>query len=676
MKIWRRAQGAKRKGAFVFGCLVSLSIGAKAQDTGPTTLGAVIVTAERSATPMNRSTAATTRLTAADLAALPNASLADVLTRVPGFAVVNFDGVGRDPQLMVRGFYGGGEADYVLVMVDGRVMNLAHNGTIAWETLPALADIESIEIVRGSASALHGDAAVAGVINIVTRRPSVPGTTWRATAESMVGLQASATIADSALDVPFHASVGVEHTNGFREHAERTSVTANGLMRFSSMLSASLRGSRRDFDEPGPLLESLLGDGSENDPRFRFDGGRDHEIEGILTFDSWLGSAGTTHTTFRAMARDASLVRTLPLSPDFADTRERKLRSNTYGVTTQAGVNANVLPVVERATVGASLDIGSIDSRYFSGITDGQRTLDAQGDGRRVALGLFAHFVDSPNDWLRWTLGLRADWLNDTFEGSDASHFAFSPKAGVNMRYAPTGHAWLSASRTFKAPTLDQLFDQRPIPIPFPPFTLTTSNPDLDPQRGTSLEAGVYHDATVGNGRLSLTMTLYQIAMKDELDFDLQTFRYVNIAESRHRGAETGLSFAVATVSAFASLTLQDAVARVGDNAGNQLKAIPGQLVSTGITLSPPRSGTLTLSLTRMADMYIDDANTRRIPAWTRVDAQASRAFGAFEVVLGARNLLDARINSTGFLDPAGSGEAYWYPAAGRVITLGVRHGR
>ena len=57
---------------------------------------------------------------------------------------------------------------------------------------------------------------------------------------------------------------------------------------------------------------------------------------------------------------------------------------------------------------------------------------------------------------------------------------------------------WLSASRTFKAPTLDQLFDQRPIPIPFPPFSLTTSNPDLDPQRGTSVEAGIYHDALLG----------------------------------------------------------------------------------------------------------------------------------------------------------------------------------
>ena len=74
--------------------------------------------------------------------------------------------------------------------------------------------------------------------------------------------------------------------------------------------------------------------------------------------------------------------------------------------------------------------------------------------------------------------------------------------------------------------------------------------------------------------------------------------------------------------------------------------------------------------------MFIDDANTERIPAWTRVDAQFSRAVGAFDVIIGARNLLDADINSTAFLDPSGSGQAYYYPAAGRVLVIGVRHGR
>src|SRR6185503_3002636 len=118
--------------------------------------------------------------------------------------------------------------------------------------------------------------------------------------------------------------------------------------------------------------------------------------------------------------------------------------------------------------------------------------------GHRASAAAFLNFVATTSERMRWTFGARVDYFNDAFEEAEASgfdanntHFAFSPKLGLNVRYATSGRAWVSASRTFKAPTLDQQFDQRPIPNPFPPFTATTSNPDLEPQRGTSAEIGL-----------------------------------------------------------------------------------------------------------------------------------------------------------------------------------------
>jgi hypothetical protein len=61
--------------------------------------------------------------------------------------------------------------------------------------------------------------------------------------------------------------------------------------------------------------------------------------------------------------------------------------------------------------------------------------------------------------------------------------------------------------------------------------------------------------------------------------------------------------------------------------------------------------------------MFIDDANTRRIPSWTRVDAQVSRSVGAIAINVGARNLSTSRSTEPVFR-PTGSGEAYFYPAA------------
>jgi hypothetical protein len=157
-------------------------------------------------------------------------------------------------------------------------------------------------------------------------------------------------------------------------------------------MRASLRAAWRDFEEPGPLLESLLHDGSEADPRFQSDGGHDGEWEATVDYDSWLGAGGTMRTTVRAGGRHATLTRTLPLSPDFGSTSVRSLRTAEGGVTTQADFNATILPI-ERLSIGASVDLGAIDSRYFSNADDGARTLDAQGDGRRVATSAFAHLA-------------------------------------------------------------------------------------------------------------------------------------------------------------------------------------------------------------------------------------------------------------------------------------------
>ena len=654
-----------------------------AQEPGQT-LGAVVVVAERAPTPINVSTAAVTRLTSTDLARLPYTTVADVLRRVPGFAVVDFDGSGRDPQLMVRGFYGGGEAEYVLVMVDGRVVHQVHNGTITWESLPPLSSIESIEIVRGSASTLHGDAAVAGVINIITRRSPRTAPLWSLGAESDGGLSGAVDVAQVLNDRDANVSLGFDRTNGFRDHAARTSARFQGSLALRSYIRTSIGLSLRDFEEPGPLLASLRGDGSESDPRFRNDGGEDREWNGVVDYTGVLGAGGTVNTIVRTGGRRLDLTRTLPLSPEFGDTRDRELRTFQLGLTTQANSTPTILPPgVERLTVGASADFGTLDSRYFSMNEDGTTSENTRGDGHRASAAAFVNFVATTTDRMRWTFGARIDYINDGFEeaddgGFDAnnSHFAFSPKIGINARYAASGRAWVSASRTFKAPTLDQQFDQRPIPIPVPPFSVTTSNPDLEPQRGTSAEAGLYHDFTFSSARMGVSLTLYEITMRNELDFDVQTLKYVNIARSRHRGAEAGVTWNQGIVSAFASLARQNAISREGANSGKQLKAVPGLVLNGGVTVSPAQVGTLSLSLTRNSDMFIDDANTQRIPAWTRVDVQYSRRVGPVSIIAGARNLLDEDYNSTAFLDPAGSGEAYVYPAAGRVITIGLRYGR
>ena len=99
-------------------------------------LAAVTVTAERVPLDPARAAAAVTVITDEEIQRRPVQNLADVLTLTPGFAFLNGDRAGTPPAAAVRGFYGGGEAEYVLLLVDGRPVNDIETGVVDWELVP------------------------------------------------------------------------------------------------------------------------------------------------------------------------------------------------------------------------------------------------------------------------------------------------------------------------------------------------------------------------------------------------------------------------------------------------------------------------------------------------------------------------------------------------------------
>jgi outer membrane receptor protein involved in Fe transport len=432
---------------------------------------------------------------------------------------------------------------------------------------------------------------------------------------------------------------------------------------------------------------------------FQFDRLVDRNQEIGLDGSRRIGSRATINWFATTEWRTTTNVRTVALAPGFGDTKHRDARLRRTLGSIQVHLANGLLPIPGAVVAGAEYGVGSVDSRYFlvasgdydayANATGGRGELDASADAGRSGGAAFLQYAARPMPRVRFTVGARYDWLDDSFDpvspagqtGSDVTHEAFSPKAGVNVRYldrgTTTGNVYVTAGRSFKAPTLDQLFDVRNLPVPFPPFSIRSSNANLKPQTGTNVEAGIYQTATFGGGIVgSLAASVYQMEMTDEIDFDVATLSYGNIAESRHRGAELGARvIGPGTISSFASYTLQAATIEAGDNTGNQLKAIPRHTVSAGASFSPIDRVQTGVNLTRVGEAFIDDANTRTLPAYTRVDARLGVRISAYEVFGEARNLFGAKYNTTGFLDPSGSGTAYYYPAAERVLMLGVRTG-
>lgn len=95
-------------------------------------------------------------------------NLFEVLRDVPGAALTQAGRRGGATGLFLRG----GDSDYNLVMVDGIPLN-QFGGDFDFASLP-VDGVDRIEVTRGPQSALYGSNAVAGVVNIVSRRGQGP----------------------------------------------------------------------------------------------------------------------------------------------------------------------------------------------------------------------------------------------------------------------------------------------------------------------------------------------------------------------------------------------------------------------------------------------------------------------------------------------------------------------
>ncbi|MGQ0702475.1 MAG: TonB-dependent receptor [Gemmatimonadales bacterium] len=688
-------------------CGLGTAAGVPAQappDTArPRLLDPVVVTAERAPHRLRGLTTAVTRIDRTQLARFPRATLADLLRQAPGFAVIDFDGLGFDPQIMVRGFYGGGEAEYVVVLVDGVPVNRLESGTVAWDVLPPVAAVEAVEVVRGGASSLYGDAAIGGVINVITGEQGERGEPGVRRGELAAGSYGTIR-AHGSLSSPSGFMVGgaVDRTEGWRDHAGRTAARLHASVplidRAREVVRIGGSAAWRDGRDPGPLLDSLLDlDRRSSDSLFRLD--RITERTGALRADASLTRwGGRVNGWLQGDLRSSDAIRTVALAPGYGDTKERLATTRRAWALVQY---ERPLPARGRLVVGVEGGIGSLDSRYYgsfggtrSEYTGGTGTLprgplDTRGSSRRLSAAAFA-LTSVEAGPARASLGFRWDGLRDRFApalppelATRRSHRGLSPRAGINVRYAgadgtvSTGHLYAAVSRSFKAPTLDQLFDQRNIPVPDPPYQITTSNPLLEPQQGTNVEAGLRHDVGGEPLRAALSLNAYQTAMTDEIDFSLESFRYVNIGKSRHRGVEAEAALQGSWGAFSTAYSLHDARAQSGDHAGKRLKAIPRHTLTTGFSVGLPGLEPLNLATLVIGSWgaYLDDANTRPLPGYARVDLRVSLRARDLILFGDVRNLTGARYSTTAFLDPSGSGRGYFHPAAGRVVEFGVRSG-
>jgi vitamin B12 transporter len=125
----------------------------------------VVVSGSRIEQPLSQVLPSVSVITRQDIDKAQAPSLADLLQGETGFEFGRNGGKGTTTSFFLRGQ----GSQSVLVMVDGVRVQTDQLAALTMTDMP-LSQIERIEILRGNASALYGESAIGGVINIQTRQ--------------------------------------------------------------------------------------------------------------------------------------------------------------------------------------------------------------------------------------------------------------------------------------------------------------------------------------------------------------------------------------------------------------------------------------------------------------------------------------------------------------------------
>lgn len=125
----------------------------------------ITVSGSHSALPIAQLAGNVSVLTEQDIARSQATFVADLLVQFAGVDISTNGGVGQFAELRLRG----SETNHILVIIDGIAVNDQGQGGLVDLAHLSTQSIARIELYRGPQSALWGDGAVGGVLNIITK---------------------------------------------------------------------------------------------------------------------------------------------------------------------------------------------------------------------------------------------------------------------------------------------------------------------------------------------------------------------------------------------------------------------------------------------------------------------------------------------------------------------------
>lgn len=503
-----------------------------AEDLQEFALENMVVTASRVPTQKVDTPADISVITKEEIADQNYASASDALRAIPGVNVLGSgakgSSMGQD-KILLNG------DERVLVLVDGRRMNLGSSGNSSADWLPPVNAIERIEVLKGGGSALFGTDAVGGVINVIMKKGSdmgnhvtvkAAGGSWNA---EQYAISASGST-DSGLGLIVSATK--------ERRGEYKFKNANGK---SQLLKNS------GYDDTGVIvkLDQKVGEDNRigvNFEHINAEGGSPFGYSGFGNTDSHkrISNNVALRYDWNESSDERGYVQVYKnyqhahfRSP--VASRQSNFTDSTIGLEAQQNFKFSD---TDELTVGLE---------YYKTTVDNTSLYTGERDINNKAIFAENRWEFAPS----WQLntGLRYD--HHSKYGSEVT-----PKVALNKKFDENSNVYLSWGRVFNAPTTDDLFWHQVDSSQWGTF-YTYGDPNLKPEKGYVWTFG---GNTKLNEKTSLSANVFYSKITDAIDWDYTSVpNYtlaVNVNKEKRRGLELSLNHDFDdNLSAYASYT-------------------------------------------------------------------------------------------------------------------------
>ncbi len=566
----------KKKSVSIVACLFSLT-NVMAQSTDSTrqiNLNEVNVVASKLEKNNFETPRSVSVITSGQIKQAGYASIADVLNDAAGIYII---GAGQNPGANESIFMRGANSNQTVILVDGVRMSDAStvNNTIDLSEL-SIAEVDRIEIIRGSHSTLYGSAAVGGVISITTNHGTQKG--FHGNASATVG-----TFGKKTFDRRGNGSLGYTFENGIYVDAGIEKILVDGLDATMDTVTDPNVFKHRDNDNWDRLMwfantgyhhKKLNLDFSYSSTEMKTDldyaaykdddnyklNFRRHLINGNLSwkfndvFSTHLSSGFTD--TKRYAVNDSSVV-------DAAGTFDHSFLESTYSgryKTTDLNLNAHFKHADFLAGASANQEDMQQEDYVFAGGAypfESKTNLDTITPATTTAVyaraDLNGALLPESFNKLNLTLGIR--YSNHSVCGGEFIYDeTFSILTGENSLF------YVSFSSGFNNPSLYQLY----APETYTPWdggtsaNLTRGNKNLKAEKSSSGEIGFKQKVT---DKIQYTISLFQSETQNLIEYvylwnkeieidtlgndfgrdDYRGDRYLNIGKQTTAGIELNI---------------------------------------------------------------------------------------------------------------------------------------